>query len=181
MFTYKKAIKEAAVWIICIVVAILFSKFLNTHVLVNAKVLTGSMESTIMTNHRVFGLRTPFLFTQPNRGDIIVFSSPLLEEYSDPFIKRIIALPSEQLSIISGVTYINGTALPESYIDINHQEYFETITVPYGKVFVMGDNRRHSRDSREWGAIEMESIIGRIYLDFSPLPTIIANYVYAQD
>ena len=177
----KRVVKEFVIWLLWILFAFLLSRFLNAHVLVNAQVLTGSMESTIMASHRVFGFRTSYLFSEPARGDIIVFPSPIPDEYTTPFIKRIIGLGGEELMIVSGIVYINGARLNESYAEVNIPQDFGPVVIPYGQVFVMGDNRDFSRDSREWGAIDIGDIIGRIYLDFSPLPSFIANYTFQEE
>ena len=177
----RKILREVFVWLLWIIFAMALARFLNAFVIVNAHVLTGSMEPTIMAHHRVFGLRTSYIFSEPARGDIIVFESPLPEEYSEAFIKRVVGLPGDVLAIISGITHINGIPLPESYIKNGFQEYFGPIEIPENAVFVMGDNRRYSRDSREWGILPLDSILGRIYFDFSPLPNFIANYVYAVE
>ena len=174
----KRIIRELMLWGVWLTVGVTVSLFLNNHVLVNAQVLTGSMEGTIMTQSRVFGLRTGFWTDTISRGDIIVFESPLPDEFSEPFIKRIIALPGEEIAISGGVVHINGQPLAESYVSEAMRRDFAPVTVPYGSLFVMGDNRNYSRDSREWGPIPKDSIIGRIYLDFSPLPAIVGNYIY---
>ena len=175
----KKIAKELLLWGFWLAFGITASLLLNNHVLVNAHVLTGSMEGTIMTQSRVFGLRADFLTNGTiNRGDIIVFESPLPDEFTEPFIKRVIALPGEEIAIADGVVHINGRPLTESYVAEAMRRDFAPVTVPYGSLFVMGDNRNYSRDSREWGAIPKYSIIGRIYLDFSPLPAIVGNYIY---
>ena len=174
----KKIAKELMIWAIWLAIGVAASLLLNSFVLVNAQVLTGSMEGTIMTQSRVFGLRTGFLGGSPTRGDIIVFESPLPEEFAEPFIKRVIALPGEEIAITGGVVHINGRPLAESYVTETMRQDFAPVIVPYGTLFVMGDNRNHSRDSRDWGTIPKDSIIGRIYLDFSPLPALVANYVY---
>ncbi|MDR2182829.1 MAG: signal peptidase I [Clostridiales bacterium] len=174
----SKIAKELLLWAIWLAIGITASLFLNKYVLVNAQVLTGSMEGTIMAQSRVFGLRADFLGEAPGRGDIIVFESPLPDEFSEPFIKRIIALPGEKIAISGGIVHIDGSPLAESYVSQAIRRDFAPVVVPYGSFFVMGDNRNYSRDSRDWGAIPKDSVIGRIYLDFSPLPAIIGNYRY---
>ena len=168
------AVKEIFIWAFWIGLAIMFSVFLNSYVLVNAQVITGSMEGTIMTRDRVFGLR---FFDTPQRGDIIVFESPLPQYFNDPFVKRVVGLPGEQIAIFSGVLHIDGVPLPESYASQSRRD-FAPIIVPDGHFFVMGDNRNFSRDSREWGPIAAESIIGKIHITFSPRPVIIASHTY---
>lgn len=174
----KRIAKELLLWGVWLAFGIAASLFLNNHVLVNAQVLTGSMEGTIMTQSRVFGLRSGFLTDTISRGDIIVFESPLPEEFTEPFIKRVIALGGEEIAIVGGVVHINGRPLAEDYVTEAMRQDFAPVIVPQGSLFVMGDNRNYSRDSREWGVISVDSIIGRIYLDFSPLPTIVGNYSY---
>ncbi|MCL2397400.1 MAG: signal peptidase I [Defluviitaleaceae bacterium] len=176
----KKILRETSVWAFWAAFGIALSLLLNSHVLVNAHVLTGSMEGTIMAQNRVFGLRTSYIFSQPSRGDIIVFHSPLPDEFPQPFIKRIIALPGEEIAITGGIVHIDGTPLTESYVQTTARRDFAPTTIPCGHVFVMGDNRNRSRDSREWGTICKTDIIGRIYVEFSPIPSIISNYVYAN-
>ena len=176
----RKILKEIAVWGLWVSFAAFLAAFLNHHVLVNAHVMTGSMEGTIMAENRVFGLRTSYIFRTPGRGDIIVFESPMPHEFPEPFIKRIIALPGEEIAITNGIVHIDGIPLTESYVETVAKRDFAPVVVPEGHVFLMGDNRNYSRDSREWGTICKSSIIGRIYLDFSPMPRIIANYVYAN-
>ena len=147
---------------------------LNSFVLLNAQVVTGSMESTIMTHDRVVGLR---LFDDIGRGDIVVFHSPLPEQYAEPFIKRVIGLPGEEVAISSGVLFINGAPVFESYVRRAGRD-FAPFAVPEGHFFVMGDNRDVSRDSREWGPIAADNIIGKIHITFGPMPVNIASYIY---
>lgn len=175
---FKKITKELIIWGVWIVIGFVLAALINSFVLVNAQVLTGSMEGTILTHDRVFGLRTSYIFGEPRRGDIIVFESPLPNEFEEPFIKRIIGLPGEEIAILGGVVHIDGVPLAETYVEEEMRRDFEPIIVPNEAFFVMGDNRNYSRDSREWGPVAAETIIGRIYLGFSPMPTIIANYNY---
>jgi len=158
----KRFLKEISFWILWAAISLISALAINNYILVNAQVLTGSMEGTIMAQGRVFGLRTPL--GKPSRGDIIVFESPIPNEYSEMFIKRIIALGGEEVQIIGGITYINGKPLEESYINEPPVLDFGPITVPPNQVFVMGDNRNNSRDSREWGAIPQGSILGTVYI-----------------
>jgi len=120
-----------------------FILLVDNFLLVRALVISNSMYSTIPTGSRVFGLRA----TNYQYGDIVVFSSPIPHEFSERFIKRIVAVGGEQIQIC--------------------EEY--SLTIPHGYVFVMGDNRHNSRDSREWGAIPVNSIVGRIYWVLPPL------------
>ena len=113
------------------------------------------------------------LFGQPERGDVIVFKSHLYDEKGKQknLIKRIIALPGDTVEIKNGDVYINGELLQEEYVaEQGLSGEMEAVTVPEGRLFVMGDNRRVSQDSRspEVGTIEMDSIVGKVVLRLYP-------------
>jgi signal peptidase I len=96
---------------------------------------------------------------QYERGDVVVFHYP--RDPSKSFIKRIVGLPGEEISIRQGTTYINGVALDEPYIAAEFKQNpsnLEPEVVPPGHYFVMGDNRDHSNDSRMWGSLPQRSI-----------------------
>jgi signal peptidase I len=111
---------------------------------------------------------------KPNRGDVVVFHSPQDERID--FIKRIIGTPGDILKISGGYVYLNGTKLEEIYVNDPGQvlpgkflrEGVE-IEVPLGQYFVMGDNRNHSSDSREWGLITSSEIVGRAFFRYWPI------------
>ena len=145
----------------CVIASASAAVWLNNHVIVNGQVISGSMEGTIMADDRVFGLR---IFAQINRGDIIVFTSPIPGETSEIFIKRVIATAGEVVEIRNGATFINGTHLAEDYLNEPMIRDFLPMTVGEGQLFVMGDNRNNSRDSRDFGTICAGSILGRIYI-----------------
>jgi signal peptidase I len=119
-------------------------------------------------------------FREPARGDVIVFRYPL--NPSTFFIKRIIALPSETLSVTDGVatiinsTHPNGMVLEEPYIAGDHRSY-DTFKITLGptEYFVMGDNRSQSSDSRVWGALDRKFITGRPFVRLLP-PTAISIF-----
>lgn len=116
-----------------------------------------------------------YRFNKPQRGDIVVFKAPQNEDYD--YIKRIIALPSERIKIEAGKIFINDQVLDElSYLpaDIYTQAgHFlkegEEIVIPQEKYFVLGDNRPHSSDSREWGPVPVKNIVGKAWLRYWPL------------
>jgi len=109
----------------------------------------------------------------PQRGDVIVFKAPY--DKSKDFIKRIIALPGEKIKIADGRIYINNQRLSESYIPnttlVREGSYLrenEEYTVPDGKYIVFGDNRDHSSDSREFGPIPKQDIVGKAFFIYWP-------------
>ena len=120
-----------------------------------------SMDPTLRDTERIFVEKVSFWFVEPKRGDIIICHYPTLES---SVVKRVIALPGERIMIMDNYVYINGEPLDESaywhgYMDSNMQEQ----TVPEGCVFVMGDNRNHSGDSRSVGSIPYNRIDGRAH------------------
>lgn len=100
----------------------------------------------------------------PHRGDVIVFESPTNKEKD--FIKRVIGLPDDRVKIENNTVYINNNVLPEPYLrgQTTYTGAFmtegEEVVVPQGQYFVMGDNREFSSDSREWGFVTKDKIIG---------------------
>ena len=148
----KAVIKEIFSWIKVIVLAFVVALLLNKFVIVNANVPTGSMEATIQPDDRLIGFRLSYLFSEPQRGDIIIFEYPVSPE--EIYIKRVIALPGETMEIKDAKVYINGseTPIPEPYLK---EEWIVendglVLTIPEDYYFVMGDNRNNSLDGRYW-------------------------------
>ena len=116
-----------------------------------------------------------YRFHQPSRGDVVVFKAPKHEEYD--YIKRIVGLPGDQVSIKGGQVLINNEKLDESgYLDPRtitragmYAEEGLIITVPIGSYFVMGDNRNNSSDSRDWGPVPIENIVGKAWVRYWPI------------
>lgn len=116
-----------------------------------------------------------YRFHEPSRGDVVVFKAPKNEDYD--YIKRIVGLPGDQVSIKDGQVWINSEKLDESgYLDpriITRPGMFteegEIITVPIGSYFVMGDNRNNSSDSRDWGPVPIENIVGKAWVRYWPI------------
>ncbi len=130
---------------------------------------------------------TVYPFSMPERGDIVVFEYP--NDINKDYIKRVVGLPGETVDIRDGHVYIDGTLLEEPYLD--HETYCGSgkacsrgpVAVPEGTVFVMGDNRSNSSDSREWGPLELEHIIGQAWILYFPLDQIgiVPHETYAVD
>ena len=139
-------------YVISIGIALVAALLINNFILLNAKVPSGSMENTIMTGDRLFGFRLSYLFSDPERGDIVIFKYP--DDESVNYIKRIIGLPGETVTIKKGKVYINHSDTPlkedylkEEWLVANDGMEFQ---VPEGCYFMMGDNRNNSKDSRYW-------------------------------
>jgi signal peptidase I len=113
-------------------------------------------------------------FHMPRRGEVVVFEYP--RDQSKDYIKRVIGLPGETVDIHDGLVYINGTLLDEPYLE-GAQTVCRPETdpcsrgpmqVPAGTVFVMGDNRGNSSDSREWDALPLDRVIGKAWISYWP-------------
>lgn len=109
----------------------------------------------------------------PQKGDVIVFRAPRNEEYD--YIKRIIAIPGDCLKIQNGKVYLNNQLLNEKYLPSDYQTLpgnflrsNTSVCVPPNNYFVMGDNRSHSSDSREWGFVPQQNIIGKAWFRYWP-------------
>lgn len=151
--------------IMCIFLAIL----LNTFILINANVPSGSMENTLPTKSRLFGNRLSYLFSDPKRGDIVIFWSP--DEENVLFVKRVVGLPGDTVEIKNGKTYINGEVLQEDYLPEDMLGVFGPYEVPEKSYLVFGDNRNHSNDARFWSNktfITKEDIVAKAKLMYYP-------------
>lgn len=160
-------------WLKVLLVAVAVALFVNYVVVINSTVPTGSMEPTIMAGSRMIGLRLSYIFSEPERGDIVVFKYP--DDTSQNYVKRIIGLPGETVEIIGGVTYIDGEALEEDYLAETPNELdFGPYVVPEGCYFMMGDNRNNSNDSRYWvnKFVPEDYIIGKALFCYWPLSDI---------
>lgn len=103
---------------------------------------------------------------QPRRGDVIVFEYPL--DTSRDFIKRVIALPGETVEVRNGQVFVDGRLLPEPFGPNPSARNFGPLRVPPDTVFVMGDNRNNSSDSRTWGPLPINEIIGKAVISYWP-------------
>ena len=106
----------------------------------------------------------------PERGEVIVFRFP--EDLTRNFVKRIIAVPGDTVEIRHGKVYVNGERVEEPYLqEPPTSTVMERKVVVPGEYFVLGDNRLHSNDSRSWGSVPLENIIGRVWISYWPLST----------
>lgn len=135
----------------------------------NYRVDGHSMLPTLQDQQYVLVNRAAYLFHPPERGDIIVFVYPL--DRSQDYIKRIVGIPGDRVQIDqNGVVSINGVQLHESYISQASNPYAPTdIKLGAGQYFVLGDNRGDSSDSRAWGTVSRQDIIGQAWFVYWPL------------
>lgn len=141
-----------------------------------------SMEPTFINGERLVVSRLHYLNDTPTRGEIIVFNSLDAEEAERGvmLIKRVIGLPGETVSVQDGAVFVDGTQLDEPYLDVLRTNCIgDAFRQPYCEVqlgsnefFVMGDNRNNSKDSRAFGPVPYDEIVGKVLFRFYPLDRI---------
>ncbi|AUS08477.1 signal peptidase I [Laceyella sacchari] len=174
--------KELLAWGGSIFFGIAFALFISIFVFQPTKVLGSSMEPTLKPNHHIYVSKLPRTFTyKPRIGDIVIIDSrvnrartwkddlldtPLFSMFKerhshDVWVKRVIGLPGDTIMIKSNQVYRNGQRLKEDYIK---EAMIDTpdahFVIPENQIFVMGDNRNNSRDSREIGSIPIDHVLG---------------------
>ena len=145
-FLFSEVLSLVKIVVIAVVFALVFTNF----IIINAEVPSGSMRDTIWEGDRLFGFRLAYKFSEPKRGDIIIFKFP--DDETQNYVKRVIGLPNDIVQIKNGRVYINGEELDEPYIKDYILDDGETYTyiVPEDSYFMLGDNRNNSKDSRYW-------------------------------
>jgi signal peptidase I len=158
-----KWLREALETILpAILIAILINLFLAQPTRVHGQ----SMEPNLHTNQRLVVEKISYRLHGPRRGDIVVFSMP--QQSEELLIKRIIGLPGEEVEIRDGTVIIDGTPLDEPYLSQETRGRYGPEVVPPLHVFVLGDNRSFSNDSRAFDAVPIEDILGRAWLSYWP-------------
>ncbi len=168
-------------WGESIIIALVLAMFIRTFIIQAFKIPSGSMIPTLLIGDHLlvtkfsYGIRLPVIgktvvkFKNPHRGDVIVFICPV--ERSKDFIKRVIGLPGDTIEVRNKKVYINGKLYPDPHAyhsdprilpaEMSPRDNFGPITVPPNKYFVMGDNRDNSWDSRFWGFVDRNDILGK--------------------
>ena len=166
------------------IIAIFLALFIRAFVIQAYKIPSGSMEPTllvgdhILVNKFIYGIKAPLInklvipISKPKRGDIIVFIYPV--DRKKDYIKRVIGLPGEQIEIIDRKIFINRKLFNGPfgvYSDgLTRNNHFGPIIVPANGLFVMGDNRDHSYDSRYWGFVPLELVKGKAIIIYWSWP-----------
>jgi signal peptidase I len=176
-----KKVKEYAE---AIIIAILIALFIRTFVVQAFKIPSGSMKPTlqigdhILVNKFIYGVKVPFVrstlipISEPKRGDIIVFIYP--QDRTKDFIKRVIAIGGDKVEIRNKEIYVNDVLAEDThgvYVDpvimpgaMQPRDNMGPVEVPKGSVFVMGDNRDQSYDSRFWGFVDLKDVMGEAFM-----------------
>jgi signal peptidase I len=169
---------------VTIVVAIAAVLAIKAWVVNPYRIPSSSMEPTLHcaapedgceagTSDRVLANRFVYRFTDPERGDIVVFNTPPEAAQACPapgvFVKRLIGLPGDTIEIRDGQLYVNEEPLDEPYVYGGEVgDNFGPVDVEEDRYFMMGDNRYMSCDSREWGAVPRENLIGPVFARYWP-------------
>lgn len=176
---------------VLIVVALVVAVLIKTFLVQAFWIPSASMRDTLIEGDRVMVNKLAYRFGEPSRGDVIVFDSPLEQHHTgenllgavvrnvgealglstpeSALIKRVIAVGGDTIEIKNNAVYINGSPIAEPYLtQAIAMPDFGPLTVPEGEVFVMGDNRNHSEDSRVFGPISDDVIIGRAFVRVWP-------------
>ena len=176
-------------WVVTIAGAILIVLAIKAWVVNPYRIPSSSMEPTLHCarpadgceagfSDRVLANRVVYHFREPERGEIVVFETPPAAQArcgaGGTFVKRLVGLPGETLELRpeNGDTYvyIDGRKLEEPYIELDRRSAgeVETFRIPEGHYFMMGDNRTKSCDSREWGTVPRENLIGKVFATYWP-------------
>ena len=179
----KESFKAVRDWVIVLVVALLVALGIRTFALQQFYISGPSMETTLFQPNRVLVNKLSYRFGKIGRGDVVVFDRVTSNGQSvqhDDLIKRVIGLPGETVTIKSCVVYINGKRLEEKYLPARdtsqsdlvarcRQPEMAAVAVPKGQLFVLGDNRPQSMDSRVFGPVDRKSIVGRAFVVIWPI------------
>lgn len=172
-------LRGALEWVLIVAIALCFTFLMRTYVVEPFVVPTGSMESTIQIGDQILAQKVTLELGQPvNRGDIVVFHNPDASSEHDVLVKRVIATAGQTVDLQDGRVYVDGEQLDESYTQglswpLSTQapgtEISYPYTVPEGCVWVMGDNRENSADSRYFGPVEQSDLIAVALVRYWPL------------
>jgi len=172
-------------WGLTIAIAVAAVLLIKAFVVNPYKIPSSSMEPTFHCarpgigcegrfNDRVIANRFIYHFRDPKRGDIVVFNPPAdVAQYcgsGGTYVKRIVGMPGERIAQRNGVVYVNGKELPEPYMkpDRRGGPDFGPLVLSDGQYFMMGDNRKLSCDSRRWGPITRDAMIGPVFMTYWP-------------
>jgi signal peptidase I len=181
--------RVALEWVVLIAVALAIAFIIKSFLFQAFYIPSGSMKPTLNVGDRVLVNKLSYDFHDVNRGDIVVFETPerARSEGIEDFVKRVVGLPGETVrSDADGTVTVDGRRLTEPYLPKGTVSRFTNVppdcgaptdgrpgcVVPEGKIFMMGDNREDSQDSRVFGPIDEDTIVGRVFVRIWPLSDI---------
>ncbi|WP_054028902.1 signal peptidase I [Bacillus sp. FJAT-28004] len=165
----KRWMKEVREWVVSLGIAVVVALLFQNYVYAQSEVHNVSMQNTLVAGQRLIEDKWSYRLHEPRHGDIVIISGP---ESELRLIKRVVGLPGDVIDIKNGEVYLNGEKIEEQYV--KGQTVAGSVSLPFkvkeGQLFVMGDNREHSMDSRELGPIARSSIEGKAVFRIWPLP-----------
>ena len=182
MTRVRESFSSLAEWVGVFLIAFAVFALVRMFIVAPFTVPTGSMEPTIQVGDNVLAQKVSVrMGSGVSTGDIVVFDNPVADTEHDILVKRVIAQGGQTVDMVDGVVYVDGVALDETYVQgssypLSMQapgvEVGFPYTVPEGCIWVMGDNRENSADSRYFGAVPQENLIGVAFLRYWPLDRI---------
>lgn len=167
-------LKELFEYVKMIAIVVVTVLIVNQFILINARIPSESMANTILAGDQIFGNRLAYLFDDPERYDIVIFKYP--DDRSQYFIKRVIGLPGETVTIVDGDVYVTTAEgeeilVEDSFLPEDANGSYGSYEVPEGSYFMLGDNRNWSKDSRYWNNtyVPEDDILGKAVLRYWPL------------
>jgi signal peptidase I len=153
--------------IIAVILALIIRLFIFQFFVIPSE----SMKPTLLVNDRIVVAKFSYYFSEPQRGEMIVFKYP--RDPKRAFVKRLVALEGETVALQDSVLYINGEPVPEPYLPegLDFAD-FGPVQVPEGHLFMLGDNRNNSDDSRVWGFLQDDLLIGKLVAIYWPIDRI---------
>lgn len=152
-----------------IVLAIIIALFLKAFVIDSRYVPSESMYPTLKVNDRLLVNKLAYLYSEPKRGDIVIFTPPKSVHSEHDYVKRVIGLPGETVEIKNGKVFINGNPLEEDYLAEPPDYNFGPVKIPEDSLLVLGDNRNKSYDGHLWNSwLSTESIKGKVFFRYWP-------------
>jgi len=164
----KKWIKELREWLTAITIAVVASMLIQNYAFAQVQVFNVSMQNTLVEGQRLFEDKLSYHLTSPKRGEIVIVKDR--SEHRN-LVKRVIALPGETLEFKDGFVYVDGVKLDEPYVKgaTWPNDFATPYIIPSNHIFVMGDNRERSEDSRAFGAVPYSDLDGRVLFRIWPL------------
>ncbi len=165
----SKIFLEIRTWFRDVLFAFATAIFIVIFVIQPVKVEGTSMQPRLVDQERIFVNRFIYRFTDIQRGDVVVFWYP--KDRSKSFIKRVLAVPGDEIEIRYGSVYVNGTKVDEPYLkpEYRDRESYPKVLVRPDRYFVLGDHRNSSNDSRNWGFVPRELIYGKAVFSYWPM------------
>ncbi len=175
----RRLLRSALSFVGMVVLVIAMSWVMRTFIFGAYEIPTGSMETTIMPGERVFAERISYVAGEPEQGDIVTFDDPEIQGRT--LIKRVIATGGQTVDLVDGVVVVDGVPLDEPYV--NGEPSYPLVpayglditypyTVPEGELWLMGDNRTSSSDSRYFGSVPVSNVSGKAVFTYWPIGSI---------